>query len=111
MAFVTAMLVVAGLLGGCDWSQKLTERVVPDTVSLADRCAEIMKKAMPFAEIDIGDRASQSPDVRTIVAQVQGTRTDMAGNTQVDRDLAVECTYVDGVLTGFHWTKGGPRPQ
>jgi len=97
-------VVAAGLLAGCS----LSRRVVPDTVSLADHCAEIMKAAMPFADIDIGNRTSQSTDIRTIVAHVEGTRTDMAGNDQVGRDLAAECTFEDSVLTGFRWTKGGP---
>jgi len=100
----------AGILAGCGWSQNIGERVAPDTVSLADRCGQIMKMAMPFAEIDIGERISASSDVRTVVAKVAGTRTDMAGNTQLNPDLAVECTYVDNVLSAFRWTKGGP-PQ
>jgi hypothetical protein len=107
---VIAIFVSACSLAGCDWSQRMGSRVAPDTVSLADRCAGIMKAAMPFAEIDIGDRTSNSTDIRTIVARANGTRTDMPGNNRVDGDLAVECTFVDNVLTGFRWTKGGP-PQ
>jgi hypothetical protein len=102
------ILAVAGLLTGCGWSQRIEKEVAPDTVSLADRCADIMKRAMPFAEIDVGDKTSQSMDVRTIVAHVQGSRTDMPDSSQVERDLAVECTFVDNVLTAFRWTKGGP---
>jgi hypothetical protein len=105
-AILAAILAVvaAGLLTGCG----LSRRIAPDTVSLADRCSEIMKAAMPFADIDIGNRSSQSTDIRTIVVHVEGTRTDKAGNDQVGHDLAAECTFEDGVLTGFHWTKGGP---
>jgi hypothetical protein len=107
---VIAIIVTAFSLAGCDWSQRMGARVAPDTISLADRCAAIMKAAMPFAEIDIGDRTSNSTDIRTIVARANGTRTDTPGSSQVDRDLAVECTFIDNVLTEFRWTKGGP-PQ
>src|SRR5271165_2479148 len=88
--------VAAGLLGSC--SQQATQlggRVAPDTLGLGDRCAEFMQKAMPFAEIDIGDRASASPDIRTIVARATGTRTDLPQESPADRDLAVECTFTD----------------
>jgi hypothetical protein len=70
-----------------------------------------MQKAMPFAEIDIGGRSSASTGLRTIVANVTGKRTDMPNNSQVQRDLAVECTFEDNVLTAFHWTTGGPPPH
>jgi hypothetical protein len=111
-AAAAVCLFAAGLLGGC--SQQATQfggRVAPDTLGLGDRCAEFMQKAMPFAEIDIGDRSSSSPDIRTIIAKAAGTRTDLPQGSPVDRDLAVECTFTDGVLTGFRWTKGGPRPS
>jgi len=101
-------MLTALLLSGCDWSQRVGGRVAPDTLGIADRCAEIMQKAMPFAEIDIDERSSRNVDLRTMTAQVTGTRTDMAGNFQVDRHLAVECSFTDNVLTAFRWTKGGP---
>jgi hypothetical protein len=103
-----AIVLVTLLLAGCDWSQRMEGRVLPDTVSLADHCATIMKAAMPFAAIDIGDRSSKGVDIRTITAEVSATRTDQSGNPNVDRDLAAECTFVDNVMTAFRWTKGGP---
>jgi hypothetical protein len=103
-----AALAVASLLAGCGWSHNVEKAVTADTASLADRCAEIIKKAMPFAEIDIGDRSSAATGLRTIIAKVTGKRTDMPDNSQVERDLAVECTFDDTVLTAFRWTKGGP---
>jgi hypothetical protein len=108
-----ALLVVAGPLGGCDQDQ-LTQfrgRVAPDTLGLGDRCAQFMQRAMPSAQIDIGDRSSTSPDIRTIVAAAQGTRTDLPPGSPVDPNLAVECTFTDSVLTAFRWTKGGPPPS
>jgi hypothetical protein len=107
------VLVAAGLVGGCS-QQQLTQfggRVVPSTLSLGDRCAQFMQRAMWFAEIDIGDRNSTSPDIRTIIATAQGTRTDLPEGSPGTRDLAVECTFTDNVLTAFRWTKGGPQPS
>jgi hypothetical protein len=104
-------LAVTSLIAGCGWSHDLKKEVTADTASLADRCAEIMQRAMPFAEIEIGERSSAASGLRTIVAKVTGKRTDMPGNSQVDRDLAVECTFEDTVLTAFRWTKGGPPPH
>jgi hypothetical protein len=108
----TLALVAAGSLAGCTWSQQMQGRLVPDTVSLADRCAMIMQAAMAFADIDLGDRTSQgSADVRTIVARVSGTRGDIPEGGPGERNLAVECTFTDNVLTAFRWTKGGPPPS
>ena len=103
-----AVLAAASLLAGCGFSHDLEKQVTADTASLADRCGEIMKRAMPFAEIDIGERSSASTGLRTIIAKVAGKRTDLPDNSQVERDLAVECTFQDNVLTAFRWTKGGP---
>ena len=105
MRFAAAAIVVASMVpAGCS----LPGRIAPDTVSLADRCADIVKRAMPFADIDIGELSSANADLRTIVAKVTGTRTDMPDNGQIERHLAAECTFRDGVLIAFHWTKGGP---
>jgi len=104
------VLVAAGILSGCGWTQKFEGRVAPDAVSLADRCAGIMKAAMPFAEIDVGERSSKDLDIRTIVAVVAGNRTDLPKDSPGEPDLAVECTFVDNLLTGFRWTRGGPAP-
>ena len=101
---VLILLAAAGVLGGCSWTEK---KFAPDTVSLADRCADIMKRAISFAPIEIGAATSKGVDVRTIVADVSATRTDLAA-TEAARDLAVECTFVDNMLTAFSWTKGGP---
>jgi hypothetical protein len=105
---VAAILLAMLFLTGCDWSQRMSARVAPDTVSLADRCAAIMQAAMSFATLDIGDRTSKGVDIRTITAQVTARRTDQPDNPNVDRDMGAECTFVDNVMTAFHWTKGGP---
>jgi len=103
---VVLAILAAASLAGCSWSEK----VAPDTFSLADRCGAIMKAAMPFAQLDLGDRTSRSPDVRTIVAQVVATRTDLPKDAPGGRDLVAECIFENNVMTAFRWTKGGPPP-
>jgi hypothetical protein len=64
---------------------------------------------MPSADLDIRGKNSRSPDIRTIIATVQATRTDAPPDSPVGRELSAECTFTDSVLTGFRWTKGGPQ--
>ena len=98
---ILAPIATASFLVGCDLK-------VPGG-GLADRCADIMKVAIPSADIDIDKRTSKSPSIDTIIAQVTGTRTDMPEGSPLPRDLAVECEFTNGVLTAFRWTQGGPR--
>lgn len=104
------IILVAASLAGCSWSQKMEGRIAPDTVSLADRCGAIMQAAMPFAQLELGDRTSRSPDVSTIIAQIAATRTDLPKDAAGARDFMAECTFQDNVMTAFRWTKGGPPP-
>lgn len=106
---VLVILALAGL-SGCSFTEKVGAKVAPDTLSLADRCGQIMQAAMPFARLDLGDRAARSPDVRTIIAQVGASRTDVPRDAPGGGDVAAECTFENNVMTAFHWTKGGPPP-
>ena len=103
-------MLAAVSLAGCSWSQKMEAKVAPDTFTLADRCGEVMKMAMPFAQLELGDRTSRSPDVRTIIAQVTATRTDLPKGVAGGNDVAAECTFENNAMTAFRWTKGGPPP-
>jgi hypothetical protein len=107
-AAILALFAACGLLAGCDWAKNVSGRVNPDTISLADRCANFMKAAMPFAELDIGKLTSENTGIRTITARVEATRTDAANEASIQRDLGVECQFDKNTLTGFRWTKGGP---
>lgn len=104
------IILMAASLAGCSWSEKMEARVAPDTVSLADRCGAIMQAAMPFAQLELGDRTSRSPDVSTIIAQVAATRIDLPKDAAIGRDFMAECTFENNVMTAFRWTKGGPPP-
>jgi hypothetical protein len=98
---ITAAFVLglAGLLAGCGGG-------LPHSVGLTDRCADIMKAAMPFAEIEIGKASAAAEGIDKITANVEGTRKDVPGGTP--HQLAAQCIFVDSVLTGFSWTQGGP---
>lgn len=103
LAPIAVAVALALALSGCGLS-------VPRSVSLADRCADIMQRAMPAADIDIDKRASQSAGIDKIIARVEGTRADVPKGSAAPRDLAAECEFDNGVLDAFRWTKGGPPP-
>jgi hypothetical protein len=73
---------------------------------MADRCADLMRQALPGADIDITKREAAATSLTTIVARVEGDRTNLPSHPPIAHHLAVECTYDNGVLTGFRWTKG-----
>jgi hypothetical protein len=75
-------------------------------VGLAERCADIMQRAFPSASIEIGKSDASATGLTTIVAHVEGTRTDMPVGGPLTRNLAVECSFDDNILTGFRWSAG-----
>ena len=97
------------LLVGCDLTQRVAGAINPDTVSFSDRCADILQRAMPFADINILTRTSENTGIDTMVARIDATRTDHPQNKDIPRDLAVECDFDDDTLVNFHWTSGAPR--
>lgn len=78
-------------------------------VGVAERCADIMRLAYPSATIDITKREASATSLTTIVASVEGTRTDLVPDEPVARNLAVECRFDENILTGFRWTAGPTR--
>ena len=91
---------LVGALAGCGG--------LPHSVGLAERCADIMKAAMPFAEIEVDKSGATADGFDKITATVAGTRKDAPVASHL---LAAQCTFTDSVLTAFTWTKGGPRPR
>jgi len=73
---------------------------------MAGRCADLMQQAYPGADIDIAKREAAATGLTTIVAHVEGNRTNLPPNTTLARHMAVECKYDNDVLTGFRWTAG-----
>lgn len=73
---------------------------------LAARCADIMQRAFPSATIEIGKSEASATGLTTIIARVEGVRSDMSPEGPLAHDLAVECRFDDDILTGFRWTAG-----
>jgi len=79
---------------------------VTHDVGLAGRCADIMLRAFPSANIEFGKSEASATALTTIIAHVEGVRTDMPLEGPLTRDLAVECQFDNNILTGFRWTAG-----
>ena len=79
---------------------------IPRDVGLAERCADIMRRAYPSAAIDITKTDATATSLTTIVANAEGVRTDVPPGAPVRQDLAVECRFDENILTGFRWTAG-----
>ena len=82
---------------------------VPHDIGLAERCADIMRLAYPSATIDVTKREASATSLTTIIATVEGERTDLAPNQPMAQNLAVECRFDENILTGFRWTAGPTR--
>jgi hypothetical protein len=79
---------------------------IPHDVGLAGRCADIMQRAFPSATIEIGKSGASATGLTSIVARVEGVRSDIPPEGPLTRDLAVECQFDNNILTGFRWTAG-----
>jgi hypothetical protein len=73
---------------------------------MAERCADLMHQAYPGVDIDITKRQAAATSITTIVAHVEGVRSDVPPHGPVARNLAVECRFENNILTGFRWTVG-----
>jgi hypothetical protein len=82
---------------------------IPHDTGLAERCADVMRRAYPSATIEITKSAATATTLTTIITRVEGSRTDMPPDGPLPRDLAVECRFDENVLTGFRWTAGPTR--
>jgi hypothetical protein len=82
---------------------------IPHDTGLAERCADVMRRAYPSATIEITKGEATATTLTTIIARVEGSRTDMPLDGPLPRDLAVECRFDENVLTGFRWTAGPTR--
>jgi hypothetical protein len=68
-----------------------------------------MRRAYPSAAIDIAKSEASAPGLTTIIAKVEGVRTDTPPDSPLPRDLAAECHFDENILTGFRWTAGPTR--
>ena len=88
---------------------ELTGCGIPRGVGLAERCADIMRRANPGATLEITKSEAWATSLTTIMAQVEAVRTDLPEGAPAPRDLAVECRFDENILTGFRWTAGPSR--
>jgi hypothetical protein len=103
------VICLAASLAGCNWAQGVSGRVNPGSMSLADRCAQVMQAAIPYGDIEIGKTTSQNKGVSTILAHVEGARTDHPSAEGISRNLTADCEFNDNVLVSFHLTGLGPE--
>ena len=108
MALALSCSVLA--LTGCERAKTLgfeTQTIV-GSVSTADRCADIMRRAFPGAGFDVTDRRA-TVDGDNATAIVTATRDAVPPNGPYARDVGAECRFENGILTGFRWTAGPVR--
>jgi hypothetical protein len=100
---LSALLALAAL-SGCSLD--------PRSPSFLDACAALMKEAFPGGDIKIVKaeaQTQQTESIATIVVAVAGERQKVPAGGIPLRDIAVECRYTEGILSGFRWTKGPLR--
>jgi uncharacterized protein (DUF58 family) len=77
-----------------------------------DRCAELMQQAFPGGDIKPTKKEmaeETAPSIATVIARIEGERRNVAVGGVPLRDVAAECRFENGILTGFRWTKGPLR--
>ena len=101
------LLALAGCSGGLSELGFDTKMAV-GSVSLVDRCSDFMHRAYPQEGITISDtHVTTGTDNATVT--VDGIRSGVPANSTYARDVAVECRFEGGILTGFRWTAGPLR--
>jgi hypothetical protein len=73
-----------------------------------ERCASVAESAFPQARLRTAGTVVSVAD-RHAVIDLRVVRTDVSAYAAEPRDLAVQCRFLDGVLTDFHWTAGPLR--
>ena len=77
--------------------------------SLLDRCGDLMQQAFPGGDIKLTKKEvanETTSSIAAIVVAVEGERRNVPAGGEPLRDVAAECRFENGVLTGFRWTKG-----
>lgn len=80
------------------------------SVSLADRCVDVMRRAFPNAGFDITDRRVKV-DGNAATIGIAAARSAVPANGLYTREVGAECRFESGILTGFRWTAGPVRPS
>jgi hypothetical protein len=99
-----AAIVLAVTLAGC--GVRLRD------ASLFDRCGSIMQEAFPGGDIMVTKQEAATPpseSIAAVVVAVRGVRRNVEPGGIPLHELAAECRFDEGILTGFHWTQGPLR--
>jgi|GEM_PF-1079351 len=106
-AVVCTLLALAGCSGGLSEIGFDTKMAV-GSVSLIDRCSDFMHRAYPQEGITISG-THLTTDLPNATVTVNAIRSGVPANSAYARDIAVECRFENGILTGFRWTAGPVR--
>jgi hypothetical protein len=79
------------------------------SVSLSDRCGDFLHRAFPNSGVEVTGSKVNAELNATSVA-VTAIRGDVPKDGLYAREIAAECRFENGILTGFRWTKGPLRP-
>jgi hypothetical protein len=110
LRFLPVAGVVLGLTGCGGMSEiGFDTKMALGSVSLVDRCSDFMHRAYPQESIDVTG-SHVDTDAQSAVVTVQGVRSGVAAGSGYARDVAVECRFAGGILTGFRWVAGPVRP-
>jgi len=79
------------------------------SVSLTERCIDLLHRAYPNAEFDVKDRGVKVEGNAATIT-IAAARKGVPANGPYARGVAVECRFESGILTSFRWTAGPIRP-
>lgn len=97
-------------LAGCSRMTTLgfDTKLAVGSVSLVDRCTDFMHRAYPETTIDVAGSHVAS-DAESTTVTVDGVRSNVPAASSYAHDIAAECRFEGGILTGFRWTAGPVR--
>jgi len=104
IAAALALVLAVPALAGC--GVRLRE------ASLSDRCGRLMQEAFPGGDVTVTTQEAVTPPTAGLAAAVvvvHGVRRNVAPGGVLQRELAVECRFDEGILIGFRWTQGPLR--
>jgi hypothetical protein len=107
---VVAVGAVALGLVGCDRMSEVgfDTKMALGSVSLVDRCSDFMRRAYAATAIDVSG-SHVDTDAENATVTVAGVRSGVPANGGYARNVAVECRFEGGILTGFRWLSGPVR--
>lgn len=103
-------ILLATALTGCERMKTIgfdTQGAL-GSVSLIDRCADVMRRALPASGLKIMDQ-KVNVDMSTATIEVSGVRSGVEEGGIYLRDVAAQCDFQSGILTSFRWTRGPLR--